>query len=1142
MQHPYGKLIDSEATVSLMPKHSPVSARTGSVRCVPMVLLILLLAIASRSCTSQSVPDMSEGVIPNDAYSYGDIDAVSMTSGNLLLHIPLLSYPQRGNQLKLSFSINYSNHGWTTKPATQGPNKQVWVNQGFTGPAFALEGLLNGYSATVDVPDTSPAHPMTVGLIYESDGSAHTVEDGMTIDATGIAVVNGGVADKTGVRTIGITDPDPNFYYAEALEDTDGNEITQTSSGWTDTVGRTFPGTVIQNPNTMNGVTNEVPPGPPFNPVYELMPGEPTSNLSSCPSGTQTAYIWNVPAPSGSTVAYTFCYETIGYTSDFGESGITEGAGSCQVIVAIVLPNQTSWQFGYDSWGEISSVTYPTGAVISYTWETEAQERAVATRALNPGNGGPVATWSYSWNPSSAFNVVTAPPDGNGVSNDTAYTYTGGSEVTQVQYYSGSHTTGTLLKTITKSYGSTTSPYSYLGPSFSANINVVPTSVTTSWPTGQSSKVVTTYDSGFTATIYVYDTETGETVPYSNQVIYGLPVLKQEYDYGASSPTRQTATTYEWQNNTSYLTANLLTLPASVVTENSSGSETAGTTYTYDEATYLTSSGISVQASPPDGIYRGHPTTVTKWLSSGTSPVAHTNWYDTGEIYEQIDPLQHTTATYGYSTTYGGSLPTTLTDAAGDATSYSYDLDTGRLVSETDPNLETTTYSYSDPLFRLKQVNYPDGGETTYTYNDTASPVNVQMSRAISASTTLQQQYVVDGFGRLTVTNILTDPAGANSTTTTYDGPGRVATVSNPYRSTSDPTYGVTTYSYDGLNRKVSQLNPDKTMETWQYSGNEMIYTDEDGNEWQDWYDGLGRLYQVWEPNGAQQTASMETVYTYDTLNDLLSVVQNGPSGDTARNRSFTYDNLSRLLSAMNPEAGMTSYTYDADGNVLTRTDARGITTSYTYDVANRVLSKSYSEDPYGSPWSCYEYGSTALQGNGGNQVGRLINEWTQGASGGSCAAAPPSSGNLTLRSLSYDPMGRIWSEQQCTPAGCYTSTACANGHSYGYDLAGDLTCSTDGIPNTPGTSAPLIFTNAFDGADRLQTVTSSWNDPTHPQVLFSDQAPGSTPPCGATAPYAPFGGLQNAAYGNGLIVNKGYDNRMRPNCESDTGNIVTTP
>src|SRR5262249_37265412 len=56
------------------------------------------------------------------------------------------------------------------------------------------------------------------------------------------------------------------------------------------------------------------------------------------------------------------------------------------------------------------------------------------------------------------------------------------------------------------------------------------------------------------------------------------------------------------------------------------------------------------------------------------------------------------------------------------------------------------------------------------------------------------------------------------------------------------------------------------------------------------------------------------TVYAYDTLGNLLRVDQKGSARTDStqwRTRTFTYDSLSRLLTATNPESGTITYTYD---------------------------------------------------------------------------------------------------------------------------------------------------------------------------------------------------------------------------------------
>jgi YD repeat-containing protein len=351
----------------------------------------------------------------------------------------------------------------------------------------------------------------------------------------------------------------------------------------------------------------------------------------------------------------------------------------------------------------------------------------------------------------------------------------------------------------------------------------------------------------------------------------------------------------------------------------------------------------------------------------------------------------------------------------------------------------------------------------------------------------------------------------------------------------TDPTYGVATYGYDALNRKNSEVDSDGvSKQMWSYSGNTVTYTDEDGNQWQRTMDALGRLTKVLEPNGASTSPTMETDYAYDALNNLLSVNQwGGPNGTVGKHvRLFQYDSLSRLLTVSNPESGGISYSYDGNGNVQTKTDARSVTITYNYDALNRLLSKSYSGDSSNTPSSCYQYDSTStLRG-----IGRLSNEWTQSASKGVCSTAAPSTGFITMRSFfAYDQMGRVLNEQQSTPASVAAGKVYAPG--YTYDLAGNLITSTDGTTPSSITGTALTFTNSYDAAEHLLSVTSNWTDSTHPSTLFS--LPTSPlPPCASstTASYTPFGALQNATYGNGLTLNRGFDTRLRMTCEMDKG------
>jgi YD repeat-containing protein len=333
---------------------------------------------------------------------------------------------------------------------------------------------------------------------------------------------------------------------------------------------------------------------------------------------------------------------------------------------------------------------------------------------------------------------------------------------------------------------------------------------------------------------------------------------------------------------------------------------------------------------------------------------------------------------------------------------------------------------------------------------------------------------------------------------------------------------------------------------------------DENSIDRQSTSDALGRLTSIIEPNGAAVSPSpggtptapsMETDYGYDALNNLQSVNQWGTTGNSPRSRAFSYDGLSRLVAASNPESASamnppsltcsntasgtlwtTCYGYDSNGNLTSKTDNRSVTISYNYDIENRLLSKSYSDGT--TPFACYQYDA----GTTVNSIGRLSAEWTVSASqSGGCAGTAPTSVFTTLRQiLAYDAMGRVLSEQQCTPnasgpGDCTASSPNPFMKSYFYDLAGDPTAYTNGVNNLPN-AGTIAFGLQYDGAGRLQNLNSSWNPATNsagsPLALFTaDPASG----------YTASGAIQNVILGNNIFVNKTYDNRLRTTSETAT-------
>jgi RHS repeat-associated protein len=245
----------------------------------------------------------------------------------------------------------------------------------------------------------------------------------------------------------------------------------------------------------------------------------------------------------------------------------------------------------------------------------------------------------------------------------------------------------------------------------------------------------------------------------------------------------------------------------------------------------------------------------------------------------------------------------------------------------------------------------------------------------------------------------------------------------------------------------------------------------------------------LWSAGTATSTAdpgfAMRTFYSYDALGNLLRVDQKGsaPNDSTQwRTRTFTYDSLSRLLTATNPESGTITYSYDADGNLLQKTspapNQTGTATqivSYCYDELHRVTGKGYGAQscPLSTPVVSYAYDS------GDNAIGKLTSLTDQAGTD----------------SYTYDVLGRLTAETR-TIAGVSKST------SYSYNLGGSVKTLTypSGrvVTYTPDSAGRLL--SAVDGNGTNYVTSASYN----PDGSLKSLLNGSTPALNQNFQYTP--------------------------------------
>jgi len=860
---------------------------------IHVVLLIFTLVAFTTGVGHAQAGTPDQGAKPLDATQGGSLDSVSLTTGDLSIHIPLASFPQRG-QSSLSFFARLTGIQWTAQminahdclsQTLPDPPPCEWQWR----PSFGVPGVQIVSSTDWSLQQLNanpegvfggvPPDVIQIDSVVSPDGNGHmlgvvnsgTFSAERSLDATGLLY---------SMNTTTLITPDGTAYkYANgpasnqggqqpaSITDANGNRITISSSGWTDTLGRVIPGST--------GV----------GPAYFTVAGVSTSDLSTCPSGTVSARIWQIPGPAGSTRAFKFCSSNFTLQTAFEQSPDAVGLGTMEygpasqpMISAIVLPDLTMWTFNYDNYGNLTRIGLPTGGSISYSYQiggapacsfaapndAGAASFSVVTRTVDANDGAGGHTWAYSYNGT----VTVTDPLGNDAVHTLVSPVSGACGVYdgQTQYYQGRAASGALLKTVATQYAGIAAQGFGFGSFGPPAINVVPTQVTTTLPGGQTTKLVYTYDSGSAD---------------GTGVLLGSLLRTDQYDFSGSL-VRSVVNRYVWQDNSNYLTANFVALTSSTTVLDSSGNRVAQSTSAYDEVAVASSGVTTSLVPPPGGSIRGNLTTASQWLNTSNSMISsHAVYFDTGTLASASDPLGNATS-YGYSCAGAFQSQTTLPDTNGvhHVRSGVYDCNTGLLSSSTDQNGQVVSYQY-DNMLRLKQTNYPDGGQMNFNFPD---PTTVERVRKIDSSRNDDYFVHFDGLGRSIQTQALT-PTGSVFSNTTYDGLGRVLSVTNPYYSTSDPTYGVTQAGYDALDRVVKITKPDSSVATIQYTNNCALATDEAGKVRNSCVDALGHLVEVDEPSAVPVgTDASGTV----TINGNLQSVLTGGANGTAATGSVT--------------------------------------------------------------------------------------------------------------------------------------------------------------------------------------------------------------------------------------------------------------
>jgi hypothetical protein len=627
------------------------------------------------------------------------------------------------------------------------------------------------------------------------------------------------------------------------------------------------------------------------------------------------------------------------------------------------------------------------------------------------------------------------------------------------------------------------------------------------------------------------------------------PVQVDEYDYDQATATRTTKISYFTGGNytsTSSSTLNLLTLPADQWVYDSADlvHAKAHTAYEYDK--YIDDGNNKLLASYSDfqsipghdvgfdtsKLERGNATKITKMVDSSTSINSYTRYDVLGNVVSVKDPngkesLMSYLDDFGNGSNPGSNtgglstyaLLTKITSPPPNSNepahvAYSqYDFSTGLMTGFKDRNSIITQTLYNDPFDRPTQIIAALGVTTpTLIENHTAiyyagAPVQPPPSYGVTLTANdvltakdqsslddgnLRSWTKTDGFGR-TKEKWTRDPQGDVRVAMTYDGMGRVKTVSNPFR-TSETQYDTTT-GYDLAGRIITITSPDQAVVNTAYSGAQVTVTDQAGKTRSSVTDGLGRLITVTEDPGSSPHLNYLTSYSYDVLDDLTQTTQQVGASGSIQTRTFAYDGLKRLTDTTNPENGDVHYTYDNNSNLLTkRVMPRAITTTFTYDALNRVRNKTYQGDTSGTPRVDYFYDAQLPAGapsfSLGQSIGRLVAVCYGGGTLGSYQG--------------YDSMGRVAQSLQVTQ----TPTALQTyGFTYGYDLAGEMV--TESYPSG------RTISMGYDVAGRLNN-------------LGGTKTGESAKTYAQQVNYWAHGAVKSMTLGNSLVEKTLFNNRLQ--------------
>lgn len=696
------------------------------------------------------------------------------------------------------------------------------------------------------------------------------------------------------------------------------------------------------------------------------------------------------------TLSYDACNRAISVTDSFGATLTIAYTNNCasydtQRVASITVPGGGTYQYGYDTSGRLTSVTYPDTKTVAYHYENATFPAALT--GVTDESGNRYATYGYDSEGRANLSElaggvervsVAYPANGSvAVPSATVTTPLGASIAYTFVVKQG------ITKAGTQSAYCEGCPVNAKALTYDTNGNIT---ISKDFKNVETRYVYDTTRNLETSRTEAYGTAKARTITTAWHSTFRLPTQIDE-------PNRRTTFTHDTNGNVLTRTVTDLSVTPNV-----------SRTWTY---TYNSLGQVLTEDGPRTDVT--DVTTYAYYGSAVTCSAAVTGASTTGcrgQAETITNALSHVT-TYDEYNAHGQALKTT--DANGVATTLAYDA-RQRLTSR-EAGGETTTFEYW-PTGLLKKITMPDSSFLEYTYDAAHRLTEIEDSEGnrivytLDAAGNRTKEETFDPSSYLvrlqhrafnTLNQLWKEIGSANTTAVTttfgYDDNGNQTSIAAPLsrntanlydelnrlKQITDPTSGVTQFGYDANDNLTSVTDPRSKVTSYVYNGFGDLkqLTSPDTGVTNNVYDTGGNLSTSTDARGKTGTRSYDALnrstqlsypdqtitYTYDTGTNnkgRLMQVTDG-SGST----SWTYTSLGRVASRTQVMSGVSKavgYGYNTDGQLTTLTTPSGQTITYSYannriagiTINSTTLLSSVLYDPFG-PVRQWTWGNASL-------------------------------------------------------------------------------------------------------------------------------------------------------------------------------------